>query len=168
MSTLERPVTEHPDPVVVETNDPVVVETHDPAIHPVEANTGRWSPAQLIAGAVGVFLAVLGGVALARTGFGELTSPETTVLGFGHTPLLGMIEIGLGLVLMINAASAFASRSILIGFGALAAAFGLIVVIEPGAFQDWLGVTRDSGWLYLGLGGAAFLLGLVSPVRARR
>ena len=165
MSTLQRPVV-----TTDEHRDPVVVQIHDPAIHPVERNTARdrWSPAQWIAGALGVFLTVLGGIALARTGFGDLTSPETTVLGFGHTPLLGIIEVVLGLMLMIDAASAFASRSMLVGFGALAAAFGLIVVIEAGAFQDWLGVTRDSGWLYLGLGGAAFILGLVSPVVARR
>lgn len=166
MSTMERHVV-----ATDENGDPVVVETRDPQTRAVERTTvrwGPWSPAQLISGALGLFLTVLGGVALARTGFGDLTSPETTVLGFGHTPLLGIIEIVFGAALMIDAASAFASRAMLIGFGAIAAAFGLIVVIEPGAFQDWLGVTRDSGWLYLGLGGAAFILGLVSPVVGRR
>jgi hypothetical protein len=164
MSTLEEPV-ETTD----EYADPVVVETSDPVIQPVEEDTrGRWRPAQLIAVAIGGFLTVLGGVALSRTGFGELTSPETTVFGFGHTPLLGMIEVGLGLVMIINAATSFATRGMLLGFGALAAAFGLIVVIEPGVFQDLLGVTRDSGWLYVGVGAAAFILGFVSPVVARR
>lgn len=132
------------------------------------ARWGPWSPAQLISGGIGLFLTVLGGIALARTGFGDLTSPETTVLGFGHTPLLGMIEVIFGVVLMLDAASAFASRVVLIGFGAIAAAFGLIVLIEPGAFQDWLGVARNSGWLYLGIGAGAFILGSLSPVFTRR
>ena len=129
---------------------------------------GPWSPAQLISGAIGLFLTVLGGMALARTGLGDLTAPETTVLGFGHTPLLGLIEVVFGLFLMLDAASAFASRGMLIGFGAIAAAFGLIVVIEPGAFQDWLGVARNSGWLFLGIGAGAFVLGSVSPVFTKR
>ncbi|HSM01366.1 MAG TPA: hypothetical protein VK960_02845 [Acidimicrobiia bacterium] len=127
-----------------------------------------WSPAQLVAGALGLFLTVLGGIVLARIGFGDLTSPETSVFGFGHTPLLAMIEVAVGLLLMLDAASAFASRAMLIGLGGVAAAFGLIIVIEPGAFQDWLGVTRNSGWLYLGIGAGAFLLGGLSPVFARR
>jgi hypothetical protein len=129
---------------------------------------GPWSPAQLVAGGIGLFLTVLGGVALARTGLGDMTSPETTVLGFGHTPLMAITEIGFGVLLMLDAASAFASRAMLIGFGALAAAFGLIIVIEPGAFQDWLGVTRANGWLYLGIGAGAFVLGSLSPVFTRR
>jgi hypothetical protein len=129
---------------------------------------GPWSPAQLVAGGIGLFLTVLGGIALARTGLGDMTSPETTVLGFGHTPLMAIIEIGFGVLLMLDAANAFASRGMLIGFGALAAAFGLIIVIEPGAFQDWLGVSRANGWLYVGLGAGAFVLGSLSPVFTRR
>ena len=145
-----------------------VVREHREEHATTTARWGPWSPAQLISGGIGLFLTVLGGIALARIGFGDLTSPETTVLGFGHTPLLGLIEVVFGVVLMLDAASAVASRGMLIGFGAIAAAFGLIIVIEPGAFQDWLGVTRDSGWLYLGLGAAAFVLGSVSPVFTRR
>jgi len=143
---------------------------HSEVVH--EEHTSRvwgpWSPAQLFAGGLGLFLTVLGGIALARTGFGDLTSPDTTVLDFGHTPLLAIIEIVFGVVLMLDAASAFASRSMLIGFGAIAAAFGLIIAIEPGAFQDWLGVSRANGWLYLALGAGAFVLGSLSPVFTRR
>ena len=127
-----------------------------------------WSPAQLIAGALGLFLTVMGGIVLARIGFGDLTSPETTVFGFGHTPLLAMIEVAVGILLMLDAASAFASRAMLIGFGAVAAAFGLIVVLEPGAFQDWLGVARNSGWLYVAIGAGAIVLGGGSPVFRKR
>lgn len=156
---------DHVDDAFDDRNRTVVHEYHQAEEGTsTRARWGPWSPAQLISGALGVFLTVLGGVTLARIGLGDLTSPETTVLGFGHTPLLGLIEIVLGLFLMINAVSAFASRGMLIGFGAIAAAFGLIIVIEPGAFQDWLGVARNSGWLYLGIGAGAIVLGSASPV----
>jgi hypothetical protein len=81
---------------------------------------------------------------------------------------MGLIEVALGLLLMLNAASAFASRGMLIGLGAIAAAFGLIVVFEPGAFQESLGVARNSGWLFLGIGAGAVVLGSVSPVFTKR
>jgi hypothetical protein len=132
------------------------------------ARWGPWSPAQMISGVIGMFLTVMGGIALARIGLGDLTSPDTTVFGFGHTPLMGLIEVALGLLLMLNAASAFASRGMLIGLGAIAAAFGLIVVFEPGAFQESLGVARNSGWLFLGIGAGAVVLGSVSPVFTKR
>lgn len=141
----------------------VVREVDEPSVR-----SGRWSPAQFISSAIGIFLTVLGGIALSRTGLGELTSPETTVFGFGHTPLLGIIEVGLGVLLMIQAVSAFVSRSMLIALGAVLAAFGLIVLIEPATLNEWLGVSRASGWLYLGLGAGAFILGGLSRVLTRR
>jgi hypothetical protein len=138
-------------------------ETH------TETRFGPWSPAQLLVAAVGVFLAVIGGIALAQTsGFGEWTSPQTTVLGFGHTPLLAVIEIVVGLLIMAEAVSPWGARSTLVGFGVLFLTFGLIVWIEPGALDQWLGVTRESGILYTAMGGGAVLLGSVSPVVGER
>ena len=138
-------------------------ETH------TETRFGPWSPAQLLVAAVGVFLAVIGGIALAQLGgFGEWTRPETTVLGFGHTPLFAVIEIVVGLFIMADAVSPWGARSTLVGFGVLFLTFGLIVWLEPGALDQWLGVTRESGMLYTAMGAGGILLGTVSPVIGER
>lgn len=138
-------------------------ETH------TETRFGPWSPAQLIVAAVGVFLAVIGGIALAQTGgFGDWTGPQTTVLGFGHTPLLAVIEIAVGLLIMTDAVSPWGARSTLVGFGVLFLTFGLIVWIQPTALDQWLGVTRETGMLYTALGAGGVLLGTVSPVIGER
>ena len=134
-----------------------------------ETRFGPWSPAQLIVAAVGVFLAVLGGVALAQIGgFGEWTSPEVAVLGFGHTPLLAVIEILVGLLVMADAVSPWGARSTLVGFGVLFLTFGLIVWIEPDSLHQWLGVTTETGMLYTALGAGGVLLGTASPVVGER
>jgi hypothetical protein len=134
-----------------------------------ETRFGPWSPAQLFVAAVGVFLAVIGGIALAQLGgFGEWTSPETTVLGFGHTPLLAVIEIAVGLIIMADTVRPRGARSTLIGFGVLFLTFGLIVWIEPGALDQWLGVTRESGMFFTALGAGGVLLGTISPVVGER
>lgn len=124
-----------------------------------------WSPAQLLAGIAGLFFIVLGGVALARLIPVEgLTAPDTQVWLFGHTPLLGMIELVLGLLFLGVAAGPFDARGGLVALGVVCLAFGLIVGIEPGAFAEWLGASRETGWLYGVVGAIAILGGWLSPV----
>lgn len=136
--------------------------------HPTRTRFGPWSPAQFVVGAVGVFLTVLGGVALARTGIGDWTSPTTSVLGFGHTPLFAVVEILMGVVIMSDTARPYLARRSLASTGVLFLAFGLITWIEPGAFDQWLGVTAATGALYSTLGIGAILIGSVSPILGPR
>ena len=44
-----------------------------------------WSPSQLVAGLIGLFLTVMGAVAILRVGFESLTGDTTAVLGIEHT-----------------------------------------------------------------------------------
>jgi hypothetical protein len=44
------------------------------------------------------------------------------------------------------------------------AVFGIITLIEPAAFSRLLGVNRQMGMLYTGVGVGGFLLGTASPV----
>lgn len=109
------------------------------------------SPAQVVAGIIGLFLVILGGVALARVGFSSLTGETVTVLGFGHTALMGLIDVIAGLF-FLGAAASSGVRATLIGLGLGAVAFGAIVAIEPGAFDSALGGGREIGVLYIIVG----------------
>ncbi len=124
-----------------------------------------WTPAQFVAGALGLFLVVMGGVAMARAGLdGSWTDPVVEVLGFDHTALMGAIEVGLGLVLIIVAFATWEVRGWLVGLGLLALAFGLIVLIEPAAFDGSLGVESASGWLYAAMGAGMMAAAWLSPI----
>lgn len=123
-------------------------------------------------GIVGVLLLVIGLVTLARTGIPteSFTEPSTTVGPFGRTPLMGVIELVLG-VLVIGA-SATADKSSMTGIGLVALVFGLVWLIEPGAFGALLGIGRETAVLYLVIGVLALAVGLVggrgTVVRERR
>ncbi len=124
-----------------------------------------WTPAQFVAGAIGLFVLVMGGVAMARAGFADgVTAQTVEVFGFGHTALLGIIEATFGLVLLIAAASPYASRAWLGGMGVVALAFGLVVIFEPEALAVWLGTEQANGVLYTILGSAAVIAAWLSPL----
>ena len=137
-----------------------------------ERRVGRrtWSPAQFIAGAIGLFLVVIGGVALARLlPTDSLTGDTVTVLGVGHTTLMAIIAVGLGLLFLVQVGTPFEVQPSLITLGVTTLAFGLIVIIEPDAFDNALALGRTGGWLYSAIGLLAVLAGVVSPtVTSRR
>lgn len=135
----------------------------------VDAGSRSWTPAQILALVVGVVFVVLGGVALLRTGVraDTILAPTTTVAGLAYTPLLAIIELVFGLILMAMGAFPGASDGIVF-LGLLALAFGLLLVIEPAAFQDSIAAGRAHGWFYVVTGGLAALTALVTPSVARR
>ena len=120
------------------------------------------SPGQIIAGAIGLFLLIFGGVALARVGLSSLTGETNTVLGFDHTALMGLIDI-VGGLLFLGAASSPAMKGSMIGLGLMTLAFGAIVAIEPAAFDTALGGGRDLGLLYVIIGIVGLLAALAFP-----
>lgn len=122
------------------------------------------SPARIVAGILGVILLVMGGVALARTGLSSLTGETATVLGFEHTALMGLIDIVAGLLFLV-AAAAVAVRGQLTGISLLTAAFGAVMMIEPGAMSDALGGGSDLGLLYVVVGLLGLLAAMMSPTR---
>ncbi|MDP8961216.1 MAG: hypothetical protein M3N32_06345 [Actinomycetota bacterium] len=129
----------------------------------VSSDGGMWTPAQLLALVLGVVFLVLGGVALLRGGVGEtLFEPTVSVAGFGYTPLLAIIEIIFGLLLLSVGAFPGAADAVVF-LGVLELTFGLIIVIEPNAFQASLGAGRSHGWFYVITGGLAALVSLVMP-----
>ncbi|MGZ8755105.1 MAG: hypothetical protein ACXW15_07950 [Acidimicrobiia bacterium] len=120
------------------------------------------SPAQIVAGIIGLILVVIGGVVLARVGLSSLTGDTTTVLGIGHTALMGLIDVVAGLF-FLGAAASSGVRGALIGLSLVAIAFGAIVAIEPTAFDSALGGGRELGFLYLIVG----VMGLLAALAFR-
>lgn len=117
----------------------------------------------LIGGAVGVVLVVIGLVALARSGIptDTLTHPTVSVGPFSRTPIMAIIEIVFG-VLLIGASASSDSGSVT-GVGLVALVFGIVWLIEPGAFRTVLGVGRETAVLYLALGGVLLGSGFLGP-----
>ncbi|MDQ4131255.1 MAG: DUF4383 domain-containing protein [Actinomycetota bacterium] len=127
-----------------------------------------WTPAQVVALVLGLIFVVLGGVALLRTGMGgDLLDPTTTVAGLSYTPLLGLIEVIFGL-LLIAMGSFPAGSDAVVFLGVLLLAFGLLVVIEPAAFESSIAAGRAHGWFYVVTGAIAAVTALASPAFARR
>jgi hypothetical protein len=148
-------------------------QVHDE--HVEERETSRsvvdrrvWSPAQLVAGAIGLFLIVVGAVALLRSGFETLTSPTATVLGYQHTPLMAIISIVLGAMFLGAAASTLGVRGTLTFLGLLSLGFGLVMAIEPDRMSQWLAGGSPLGVLYVVIGAASLVAGWASPTIVQR
>lgn len=127
-----------------------------------------WSPAQVVALALGGVAITFGVLALTRTGIdlSHLTRDHDSFLGFGHTPLLGVAEIGFGALMVLAALGPVAGRNIMTLLGA--AAVGLGVVIIAGWWSTrmtrWLGVSDRNGWLFIAVGGVALFAAFFAPV----
>jgi hypothetical protein len=138
--------------------------THE--VHERRSTSGRRviSPSQIVAGAIGLILLILGGVALARVGFDSLTGTTASVVGLDHTLLMALIDIVAGL-LFLGAAASTNGRGSLIGLSLIAVAFGAVVAIEPEAFDSALGGGQNLGILYLVLGLVGLVAAMAFPTR---
>lgn len=107
------------------------------------------STSAIISGVVGTVLLVLAIVALARTGIpaDDVTAPVVTVGPFARTPLFGLIELVVGLLALAAAADRDVRGALFLAV--ITGVFGIVWLIEPGAFNGVLGVTAATGWLYV-------------------
>lgn len=130
--------------------------------------TRLWSPSQLVALVLGGVAIAFGVLALTRTGLdlSHLTRDHHSFLGFGHTPLLGLAEVGFGALMVLAAFGPIAGRSLMTLLGA--AAIGLGVVLVAGwwsaRMSHWLGADDRNGWLFLAVGAVALVVAFFSPV----
>ena len=122
-----------------------------------------WSPSQIVAGVIGLFLTVMGAVAILRVGFDSLTDETTAVLGIEHTLLMGILHLVAGLFFLGAAGTALGSRSGLTTLGLIAMAFGLVYAIEPDSLAAALGGDGRVGWMYAAVGLVALLSAWLSP-----
>jgi hypothetical protein len=131
--------------------------------------SGRWaspSPGPVLAIAAGVALAIVGAVVLMRTGIDETWfEPQVRVLRADHTPLLGLLEIGVGVALIV--AGATGSRVVVAILGLTLAIAAAALAVEPAELQRELAIER--WWaVVLAAGGAVLVLSALAPPVARR
>jgi len=141
------------------------------AIEEVEERSGHvWSPAQAVSVILGVAAIVFGAIALADTGLdlGHVEDPHASVLGFHTTPLLGLAEIGWGVLMVIAGMRPVAGRALMSLLGAAAVALGALIVLDawPNRLHDALGVHDQNGLLMLAAGAITLVAAFVLPVVA--
>jgi hypothetical protein len=124
-----------------------------------------WSPAQIVSLVVGIGFVVLGAAALAKTGTSHLYTPQDRVWHLSHSPLLGWIEVGFGVLLIVAGAVPGGLRILMALLGAASLAFGIIVVTDAATRQlhRWLGVEHANGWLFVGVGAVLLVAAIAAP-----
>ena len=128
------------------------------------AYASRFAPDSIIAGIAGLVVLVTGLIAIVRGGFdGPMSTP---VLGFNHTTTLGLIEIGLGLALLLSAATR--SRSGEVFFGAVLGIAGFVGAVQTESFKKTLALESSMAWLTVAIGAIVVLAALMLPRYARQ
>lgn len=125
-----------------------------------------WTPARLLSGIIGFLLLMMGGVAIFRLLASDFPgTAQVEVLGVGHTVLMAVIAIGLGLLFI--AESVYFAPSGMTILGIVAVSFGLIAVFEPNVFRESLGIGDAGGWLYTIIGIISIVMGLSGSLYRR-
>jgi hypothetical protein len=143
------------------------VPQHDVMVTDTTTSAHPWSPAQIVAVVIGIGAVILGIAVLGRTGVhvDDLTSPHEEVLGLRHSPLLGIIEIGFGVLLILAGVAVGGARSLMAFLGIVAAIFGIVLLVDvaPDRLHSWLGVGDPYGWLSLVVGIVLLAAAFFSP-----
>lgn len=122
----------------------------------------RFSPGQLLGGAAGIVLVVVGIIAVTRTGIdSSLNRPITDIAGLSQSALVGLIEIGAGLIIVLSAAS-IAYRGVMGTFGALLVVAGIITAAANFKMSLDLGADHATGW-FVAILGAVAVVGSLLP-----
>ena len=125
-------------------------------------SSGYLNPGTLVAAAAGAVLLIFGLIAIIRSDIvGSLQDPVVDVAGFEHTPLLGLIEIGAGLLLLAAALAGSLALTRLVG--AVLVVGAVVALVEPNALGDELTLENGYLWLVLALGAATLLVSLLLP-----
>jgi predicted transporter len=149
---------------VVITDDESRMDVED--VEVTESQT-RFAPAQLVHAAIGVFLVVLGIVAMVRGDLnGDLTEPGFEVLSITHSAAVGIGELATGALLLLAAAGP-SGRFLGLVVGLFLVVLGAFIVADDGVRED-LGTETALGWLAIVLGAAAVLAALIPSRRVRR
>ena len=107
----------------------------------------------------GVGAVMLGGLA------GSVTAPVVQVFTYDHTPLLGLIETGAGVVLVLCAFIP-GGRWIAGPVGVATIVGGALIVAQLDWIQRNLAAEQRFGWIAIGVGAAAYL-GAMVPTKQR-
>ena len=146
-------------------DDHVVIAKDDP----IEVVRRRsFSFGQLLTMLTGAALIALGIAALVETGVETpLNQPVESVLGWDHTPLLGIVEIAAGAaLLLLSLRPGGRWLAAIVGVALILA--GLAIVGELQWTTDELGAEQEFAWVPLVAGLLAVLAALLTPRRHQR
>ncbi|MGO9876723.1 MAG: hypothetical protein ACLPVY_23355 [Acidimicrobiia bacterium] len=122
------------------------------------------SPGQVISGALGVAVAVIGIMAVSRGGIGgSLNVPMVRTAGLEQSAMLGVAELAVGLLLIVGSLS-YASRGLVVGIGVVMVLGGVLIgAAGPTILRD-LGTVHHTGWVIMAGGIIAIVAGSLGRV----
>lgn len=129
----------------------------------------RFDVLQIAAWVTGIYLVVVGLVAIARAGLSDLAvlEPVVTVGDLPFTPLYAGIFALLGVMVLTSGTGEVNERALRVG-GVLFAIAGAVLLIEPSAFTEFLGVGEGDGTILLGIGALLAVASFVPPLSIAR
>jgi len=122
------------------------------------------SPGQVVAGVLGLVVAIIGVVTVARAGIdSSMNDPIVRAAGFDQSALLGAIEVGLGLLLILGALS-YAARGLIIGVGVIMVLGGVFIGAASSDLLRDVGTVHSTGWAIMVAGIIAIVAGSLGRI----
>lgn len=104
------------------------------------------SPGQVIGGVLGLVIAVIGIMTVARAGIdSSMNVPMVRAAGFDQSAMLGAIELGLGLLLILGALS-YAARGLIVAVGVAMVLGGVFIGAAGSTILRDVGTVHGTGW----------------------
>jgi len=153
-----------------------VVERHDVVQAGDERSETRvassrfvFSPGQILAGVLGLVVAVIGVITASRGGIdGSLNQPIVQTAGLHQSAMLGVIELGVGLLLILGSLS-FAARDLIVAMGVIMVIGGVVIGAGGTTILRDIGAVHSTGWAIMIGGIIAIVAGSLGRiVRSRR
>ncbi|MCU1397538.1 MAG: hypothetical protein JWN62_647 [Acidimicrobiales bacterium] len=124
--------------------------------------TQRFAPDAVVAAIAGLFITLVGLLAVTRGGFdGPMDTPVVSVLGFTHTTLLGLIEAVIGVCLLLSGAAR--SRSGALFFGSVLGIGAFVGAVQTKSFRRTLALESGLAWLMVFIAVVVVLTALLLP-----
>lgn len=122
------------------------------------------SPGQVVAAALGFIVAIVGIITVSRAGIdSSMNVPIVRAAGFNQSAMLGAIEVGLGLLLILGALS-YAARGLVIGVGVIMLLGGVFIgAAGPHILHD-IGTVHSTGWAIMVAGIIAIVAGSLGRI----
>ena len=105
-----------------------------------------FSPGQILAGILGVVVAIIGIIAVSRGGIdGTLNVPMVSVAGTDQSAMLGLAEFAAGLLLVLGALS-HAARWLIAFVGVVMVIGGVVLGAASAEILHDVGTSQGTGW----------------------
>ncbi len=135
------------------------------------AATSRFvlSPGQVIAGILGIVMAIIGIITLSRAGIdGTMNVPIVQTAGLHQSAMVGAGELVLGLLLILGASS-YLNRSLVVGVGVVMVLAGVVIGAANSTILQDVGTDHGTGWAIMVGGIIAIVAGCLGRfVRTER